>query len=651
MIPNHKRHIICQLFTENNIICSYIKNSKPESILIDKDLTNSILNNKNFISKESLRLLVGSPLGCLSTSTEGLELGLCDACDNAHGYFKGQEVNFTLSTGVQKIMYKCYSNLTKPHNMTFSSDKQSFVPCYESCYNCTKEGNESVHNCDICSPGLIKRPNSLLFFNNCVKECTFYYYYNEYDQYKCTEVNICDNKKNSVMTNDGKCVGNCKNETGLQFNGKCVEKCLNNDYKENLENFVCEIKNENECSILSDNITIHYSNLTKNILEVLAVNYAKENRNTMNNIRLYKNDNYSITLYRSLECLNKMLPNSTKIDFLSCYQKIHDLFGLPELIVLIFSLFRYKQFSQTSYSFYHPFEGTLIDASEICKDDKIIVSHSLLEIPGINKESLSFFLGQDINLFNQSNPFFTDICFRYESPNQKDVPIKERINLFYPGVKLCEEGCTDIGVNLTKMESICECLFSSIFNNDFMNNPFISNIQEFFFNSNLDVLKCITKVFERENLISSFGGFIVLGFFFMQIICLFCFISNGFINIKKFTFGLIVVYSKYLMQENKNVNNLFIGNKNQKKIKESKSLNVLNISTKKISKNKKNRSINVQNPPKLKKISKKSSCNALHSIHIDRLERNKGKKSSYINNSSTLLKYSPITSSIKTSKF
>ena len=75
----------------------------------------------------------------------------------------------------------------------------------------------------------------------------------------------------------------------------------------------------------------------------------------------------------------------------------------------------------------------------------------------------------------------------------------KKIRIFYPNISLCDGGCTCKGVNLTSMESICECKFN-LLNNELMEgNAFFDNtvgeITVIIGNSNLDVLKCFKDAF------------------------------------------------------------------------------------------------------------------------------------------------------------
>lgn len=120
----------------------------------------------------------------------------------------------------------------------------------------------------------------------------------------------------------------------------------------------------------------------------------------------------------------------------------------------------------------------------------------------VDLNSILFLTKQDIDIFNSSDEFYTDICYHFESPNGKDVPLADRIHTFYPNITLCEPSCVSKGVNYTSMESICECKFTSILNNDFIgDNVLLSNaigeIADLLSSSNLIVLKCYKNAFKR----------------------------------------------------------------------------------------------------------------------------------------------------------
>ena len=122
-------------------------------------------------------------------------------------------------------------------------------------------------------------------------------------------------------------------------------------------------------------------------------------------------------------------------------------------------------------------------------------------------------ISQGINIFDQNDPFYTDLCYDFENPMEKDIPLNERIKILYPDVELCEEGCTIKEVNLEDMTSTCDCLFNDLTNNNIIKeNPIMDSAFGKAFDlinsSNIQVLKCFKNIFTHFS--RSTGGWISL---------------------------------------------------------------------------------------------------------------------------------------------
>ena len=128
-----------------------------------------------------------------------------------------------------------------------------------------------------------------------------------------------------------------------------------------------------------------------------------------------------------------------------------------------------------TFSMYEPAEGDKLLIKEICQNDTIILYENLL-IKLDNKYNYNFIMNlieQNIDIFNLSSNFYTDICFHFDSPIDKDITLKDRILIFFPNITLCENDCSIKGVNTTSMRAICECKFNNLIDND---NILINNI-------------------------------------------------------------------------------------------------------------------------------------------------------------------------------
>ena len=329
--------------------------------------------------------------------------------------------------------------------------------------------------------------------------------------------------------------------------------------------------------------------------------YAKEFKYTTKHLTHYYNDLYSILLYKDIACIDELSIKMAKIDFGVCYTKVKEKIDPPtddNIIVALVEKFNGDKKSTNTYSFYHPKTGEKIDADTICKDEEIVIKESVLSQlnnTGVNLDSILYLTHQDINIFNLSDDFYTDICYHFDSPNGKDVPLQDRIKKYYPNITLCNIGCTSKGVNLTTMESICECKFNNLMNNELIEgNAFIQNtfgeVTELLNSSNLVVLQCCEDVFKIKYILKGTGGFIILSIIFLEIVSGIVFILFDMAVIRKYLFNLTEYFFAYISNINKNSVNLNLlkaskktktppkkkENKNEKNLKKEKLQTIIN---------------------------------------------------------------------------
>ena len=68
---------------------------------------------------------------------------------------------------------------------------------------------------------------SIVPSQNCFKKCEHYFYFNESNQYTCTELNVCPTQYNKLIEGKKKCVDECINddEYKCEYNNKCLKEC------------------------------------------------------------------------------------------------------------------------------------------------------------------------------------------------------------------------------------------------------------------------------------------------------------------------------------------------------------------------------------------------------------------------------------------
>ena len=544
--------------TEPKIITTESKISTTEPTIITNEPT--IITNKPTISTSKPIITTTEPIvntlvstviteeteiknytqniKCKTSNYQSYIYDLCLECNIDQEYFPAEFPDNSFLNGFTE----CYNSTTKPINFYFDNQTKKYKACYETCLTCNKGGNFDEHNCLSCDVNLRKEPDK--DSTNCITECAYYYYVSPYGQYKCTNNSICPDMANLYIKDLKKCSNDCSKEKNgyiFQYGGQCLKNCPNGT-SANSKGF-CMMENSNSCSKSEREIDLQEF-LTNGEVDTNAKNYANEFNYTKKHVSYFYNTIYSIILYKDSTCINELSLDTPKVDFGNCYIKLQQNLDPPSNDSIIISLIEKKndqKNSSISYFFYHPVTGEKLDAETICKDEEITIKESVLSQlinSKVDINSALFLTQQDINIFNLSDEFYTDLCYSFVSKNGKDVPLNARIKAFYPNITLCDSGCMLKGIDLKSMESICECKFNNIKTEYIDDNALLSNtigeVFDLFSSSNLLILKCYKQVFKKENIIKSYGGFIVIGIVFFQLIFSLIFGFHDMSMIRKF---------------------------------------------------------------------------------------------------------------------
>ena len=189
-------------------------------------------------------------------------------------------------------------------------------------------------------------------------------------------------------------------------------------------------------------------------------------------------------------------------------------------------------------------------------------------------------LKQEIDLFNPSNDFYTDLCFHYNSPNNRDIPMRDRASFFYTNINKCGPGCSFQGIDFANAKFICECQFRSVSDIEEEGNINTETQSNIGFpksksSTNIEVIKCIRDVFNKKYFKDCAGGIIMLILSLCQISCMTVYFIFGKTKLKKHVFSLFQIFknfsnsSKFNLKEIKNPMN----NKKPKKLNEIKKSN------------------------------------------------------------------------------
>ena len=475
----------------------------------------------------------------IQTSEEG-EKGPTSCEEGYAPLYKNQMLDYTNC----RLINQTYDGIF------YDSTMMMFLPCNENCKSCMKEGSTLENNCLDCAMGYIKHPsdgrNSSF---NCVNECSFSYYFSSAGIYTCTSGPTCPLSYKIYIPEKNQCIDACKKDDqySYTYNGNCVEKCPEGMIPD--DNFICIEENVDKCTWSSKQTSL------KNFgdsggLDSLVSSYHEEFYYTTKHVSEFNSEEYNITIYIESDCLLELKLKFPYIDFGSCYEKVQNESGIDtDLIVVLLKKLDVKTGrTSPSYSLYNPKNGIKLDAATICKDEEIVVEENVLDIleeSGVDYESIVFLTDQKIDVFDSSSAFYTDLCYEFDSPTDRDITLEDRLETFYPNVSLCDSGCQSKGVNLTTMKAICSCTFNDISKAGIVSDiEYLNEIFEIISSSNIMVLKCMKYMFKRFS--SSVGGYLMIFCIIIVAICGLVFYFRDLENLKKYIINKTTAYINYL---------------------------------------------------------------------------------------------------------
>ena len=444
---------------------------------------------------------------CAECNSESNYAGYCLSCKE--GFYK---VNYT-------TLYPQFLDCLKKDDpiiqkkFFYDETIQEYRPCYKTCKKCLKEGDANNNNCLECETGYMFRPGNNTY-NNCVVYSEFYYL-TSYNQYKTLDIYQCPEESKYYILDKKSCIDDCKKDSEYQFlyNGNCIKECPSDT---TIENNVCKVAGD-KCTKGENSLNLKNNEL--DVVETLVKTYISEFSYTDLHISLYKNENYTVMIYKKSYCITELNLEMPNIDFKECYNKVKKAYNISDYQDLIVSIVE-KTLSGlnpiTFFSFFHPVSGQKLDADGICKNDTIIVEENLNELLNKNDtyySAMTSLTEQGINIFDLNDPFFTDLCYDFDNPLKKDVPLNDRVTYFYPNVELCDEGCQIQAINLEDMSVKCDCKFNDITNNEIIKDnvlmdTMVGEIFDLINSSNLLVFKCIKYMLTHFS--TSIGGWLSL---------------------------------------------------------------------------------------------------------------------------------------------
>ena len=304
-----------------------------------------------------------------------------------------------------------------------------------------------------------------------------------------------------------------------------------------------------ECKLIikSNNIELK-EDITEEVLNKYAKEYVRDhpisNEYVTSYTYTYSSNKYLIILYKLEKCPKEKVEGYISLGLDKCIQKVKKKNKINQnVVVAIIYIIRDNASPQISFFLYHPDTGKKLDVS-VCSGTKLAIRTSLFDNEKVDEELVKYFSKLNINIFDINDPFFTDICLNF-SKDGKDVPLDDRIKLYFQNVSLCEDNCIYAGINLKTYEVECSCDASGSntdidINKILLDNPLSNEVFGFIKNSNLGVLKCFKQAFNDKFILINYGGLMMLGIFFVQIITSIIFIKCQRKNIRKYIYSLLI---------------------------------------------------------------------------------------------------------------
>ena len=186
-----------------------------------------------------------------------------------------------------ELKNECYMN-NPDNSLSFYLDEDNiYRVCYNKCQNCSKSGNKTINNCDICKNGYSFLNDSLAYHNNCYKQCKYYYYFDKHKKYFCTKSSKCPLSYNKIIQEKNKCIDDCKNdgEYVYDYNNSCLKECPIKTYEEEKlcldECYQNQFEYNNTCYNECPNGTYRLYQIRNICVDIIPENYYIDNNDNI----------------------------------------------------------------------------------------------------------------------------------------------------------------------------------------------------------------------------------------------------------------------------------------------------------------------------------------------------------------------------------
>ena len=507
---------------------------------------------------------------CLLCSNDAFDFGICFKCKD--DYFPKEDYIKTIDEYIN-----CYNNSILNEGYFFNVNNSLYIKCYYRCKTCKIKGNNITHNCLTCKSDYSIKINNNNNYTNCYPNCSYYYYFDENDNFICTNSSECPDEYNKLIPDKGQCIKDCNEDNTYiyEFNNTCLNiypteiSCPNEEPFELKERKECK----KECSIhdlITQKCILKYIENGENILlnnlekEIIS-GYNTSNLDAGNN-EYIKYEKITITLTTLQYQKNNIdTINMTIVDLNECEIELRKFYNLSNNSIIYIKIIEIIQqgykIPKILYDVY-----SKLNNSNLIKLNLAICSNKKIDI------YLPFALTENIDELNSSSKYYNDIC--YPSSSKYDITIKDRRDEFIKKNKtVCQDGC-DFSEYYNKINKAkCKCEFEDYSNSIFdkikaiNKDKLLKNFVDIKNIANFNLMKCVKVLFNKKGkgIIYNIGFYITSSIIVFHIITTIIFYRKDiFVFEKKINKLTYVVKKNIINTENKSK---IIKKKNNNKFK------------------------------------------------------------------------------------
>ena len=470
-----------------------------------------------------------------------------------------------------------------------------YKKCYYTCETCEIKGDNITHNCLECNTDFSFSIN-VSNYTNCYENCSYYYYFDNENNYHCTKNLSCPNENPILISETKECIkGEINIYTTSAIYYKTEELTSNYQNKTYFEKYTTiletqkQIKSVNITNIIQNILLKKDNNKTKDkedennyyneIIDSIENVFTSENYDTSKlddgEDQVIETEKMTVILTTSQNQKSNINNNMTTIDLGECETLLRKFHKISENEAIYMKITNVVQEGMAAikveYDVYARISGSKLSKLNItvCEKSKIDLS-----IPVEIKDNL--------DKLNSSSDYFNNICYQATSDSGTDISLNDRKKEFVDGNNtVCQEDCDFSEYNKTSKKAKCSCKVkessSSFMDMTINKTKLLENFGDIKSFLNINLLTCYENIFKIGGIVHNIGFYLVIFIIIFHIISFFIFIFKKISKIRKIINHIIfciknrkLVQTEKKDEENEIIIENNIDDENNKKLKSNK---------------------------------------------------------------------------------